>query len=169
MSNQLPAVRRPILACLVLVTLAQTPPANAVGPERPYQGSCNTVVLPITPPGVVPQELRIDTDCTLAHLGRATGVAEQFVTPAGQSGAAVTLLIQDASVLTAANGDQLHAGFVGSGLLDLTTGEVTFIGVETYDGGTGRFVQATGSSTLQGGASIVTNRGFFTVNGQIAY
>jgi hypothetical protein len=63
----------------------------------------------------------------------------------------------------------LRASFIGSGVLDLTTGEVTFIGVETYDGGTGRFVQATGSSNLQGDASIVTNRGFFTVNGRIAY
>jgi len=169
MSKQLPAVRRLTLACLVLVMLAQAPPASAVGLERPYKGSCNTVVLPVTPPGVVPQELRIDTDCTLAHLGRTIGVAEQFVTPTGQSGATVTLLIQNTSVLTAANGDQLQASFIGSGLLDLTTGEVTFIGVETYDGGTGRFVQATGSSTLQGDASIVTNRGFFTVNGRIAY
>ena len=67
------------------------------------------------------------------------------------------------------SGDELRASFIGSGLLDLTTGEVTFIGVETYDGGTGRFVQATGSSNLQGDASIVTNRGFFTVNGRIAY
>jgi len=166
MSKPMPAVRRPILACLML---ALALPASAGDRERPYKGSCTTVVLPVTAPGVVPQELRIETDCTLAHLGRTTGVAEQFVTPTGQSGTIVTLLIQNTSVLTAANGDELRASFIGSGVLDLTTGEVTFIGVETYDGGTGRFVQATGSSNLQGDASIVTNRGFFTVNGRIAY
>jgi hypothetical protein len=86
--------------------------------------------------------------------------------PTGQSATTVTLLIESTSVLTAANGDQLRASFIGSGLLDLTTREVTFIGVETYDGVTGRFVQATGSSNLQGDASIVTDRGFFTVNGR---
>ena len=169
MSHQRPAVRLAILACLILVMLAVAPPASPGDIERPYKGSCTTVVVPVTPPEVVPQELRIDTDCTLAHLGRTTGVAEQFVTPTGQSGTTVTLLIENTSVLTAANGDELRASFIGSGLLDLTTGEVTFIGVETYDSGTGRFVQATGSSNLQGNASIVTNRGFFTVNGRIAY
>jgi hypothetical protein len=107
--------------------LALAPPVSAAGLERPYRGSCTTVVLPVTP------------------------------------------LLQNTSVLTAANGDQLRASFIGSGLLDLTTGEVTFIGVETYDGGTGRLAQATDSSDVQGSASIVTNRGFFTVNGQIAY
>jgi len=171
MSNELRTVRRPILACLMLLLglLALVPAASAAGPERPYKGSCTTVVLPITAPGVVPQELRIETDCTLAHLGRTTGVAQQFVTPTGQAGPIVTLLIQNTSVLTAANGDQLWASFIGSGLLDLTTGEVTFIGVETYRGGTGRFVHATGSSRLQGDASVVTNRGFFTVDGRISY
>src|SRR4030095_15985726 len=158
-----PAVRRPILACLML---ALALPASAGDRERPYKGSCTTVVLPVQAPGVVPQELRIETDCTLAHLGRTTGVAEQFVTPTGQSGTIVTLLIQNTSVLTAANGDELRASFIGSGVLDPTTGEVTFIGVETYDGGTGRFVQATGSSEGPGEDSVVAKPRFFTANGQ---
>ena len=59
--------------------------------------------------------------------------------------------------------------FVGTGQLDPVTGEVTFVGIETYLGGTGRFANATGSATAQGSASIFTNLGTFTVKGRIAY
>jgi len=70
---------------------------------------------------------------------------------------------------TAANGDQLFETFTGTAMLNLDTGDVTFIGVEAFNGGTGRFANATGSADLGGQASILTNRGFFTSKGRISY
>lgn len=141
----------------------------AAEPERPHAGTCSTVVTPLSPPGVFPQELRIDSDCTLTHLGRATGQTTQYVIPAGPPGATIPLLITNSTVYRAANGDELNMWFSGTGQLDPLTGEVTFVGTETYMGGTGRFANATGSATTQGSASVVTNLGSFATQGRIAY
>ena len=70
---------------------------------------------------------------------------------------------------TAANGAQLRATFTGTALLDPSTGEVTYVGIEVYNGGSGRFAHASGSALLEGTASIFTNRGLFTTKGRIAY
>ncbi len=143
--------------------------ALAADPQRPYGGRCSTVVTPVTAPGVFPQELHIDSDCHLTHLGRTSGQSTQYVIPAGPPGATIPLLITNTTVYRAANGDQLKMSFLGTGQLDPTTGEVTFIGTEKFEGGTGRFANATGSATVQGGASIFTNLGSFTTRGRIAY
>ena len=51
----------------------------AAEPERPHGGTCSTVVTPISPPGVFPQELRIDSlraEITLFEAARAHAVAD---------------------------------------------------------------------------------------------
>jgi hypothetical protein len=126
-------------------------------------------VTPVTPQGVVPQELSVEGDCRLSHLGRTRATTTQFVTPTGQFGPTVTLLITNRTVYTSANGDRLNMSFIGTGLLNLVSGEVTFIGVETFEGGTGRFARATGSAEVQGSASILTNLGSFETEGRLAY
>jgi hypothetical protein len=141
----------------------------AADPARPYRGNCSTVVTPLTPPGEFPQQLRIDYDCHLAHLGHATAVVMQTVVPTGQSGSIVTASIDNETIYTAANGDTLNASFAGTGLIDIMSGDVRFLGTETFDGGTGRFAAASGSAALQGTASIFSNVGFFTTSGRIAY
>jgi len=143
--------------------------AFAIATERPYGGSCSTVITPLTPPGVFPQRLRIDYDCMLAHLGRTTAVATQVVTPTGQSGAIVTTIIENSTFYTAANGDSLNVAFTGTALINVQTGEVRFIGTETFEGGSGRFIDASGSADLEGTASIFTNVGFVTTKGSIGY
>jgi predicted small integral membrane protein len=153
-----------------IFAFAFSPTSLAADPERPYQGSCSTVILPLTPPGVFPQQQHIDYECTLAHLGRTTAVATQTVTPvAPPANNVVALLVQNTTTYKAANGDQLFVSFTGTAVLNLATGEVAFIGVETFNGGTGRFAKATGSAQLEGTASTVTNRGFFTSKGRISY
>lgn len=137
--------------------------------ELPYRGSCDTAVTPLTAPGVFPQQLRIDLDCMLAHLGRTSGVATQIVTPVAQTGVVVTAIIENATAYTAANGDVLEQSFAGAALINLETGNVRFIGTETFNGGTGRFSNASGTSDLEGTASIFTNIGFYTVEGRLAY
>jgi hypothetical protein len=154
---------------IAAVAFSITATALAASPERPYGGRCSTVITPLTAPGVFPQELRIDYDCTLAHLGRTSAVVMQIVTPINQSGAVVTAVIENETIYTAANGDALNASFTGTALINIQTGEVRFIGTETFEGGSGRFTDASGSADLEGTASIFTNVGFFTTKGLISY
>lgn len=78
-------------------------------------------------------------------------------------------LITNSTEYRAAYGDRLLMSFLGTGQLDLATGEVSFVGTETFLGGTGRFANASGSATVQGRASVATNLGSFTSTGRIAY
>jgi hypothetical protein len=107
--------------------------ANAVvAQEEPLFGrSCATVVTPLTAPGVFPQLLRIDLDCTLAHLGRASGVAMQTVNVTGQSGPTLMTTIENTTTYQAANGDVLNPSFAGTALINVETGDVRYIGTET--------------------------------------
>jgi hypothetical protein len=169
MRNRKHFTRPALTTGIAILALSLAAVAFAAGTERPYGGSCSAVVTPLTDPGVFPQELRIDYDCTLTHLGRSTAVAMQVVTPIGQSGAIVSTIIEAATIYKAANGDMLNVLLEGTALIDVQTGDVTFIAKETFDGGSGRFADATGSSVLQGTASIFTNLGSFTTRGRLAY
>jgi hypothetical protein len=165
-------IRKQFMRFVSVISVAvalSTTTVFAASPERPYRGSCSTVITPLTAPGVFPQELRIDYDCRLAHLGRTSAVAMQVVTPISQSGVIVTALIENATIYTAANGDTLNVSFTGTALINVQTGEVRFIGTETFQGGSGRFAGASGSADLEGTASVFTNNGFFTSTGRIAY
>ena len=162
-------VRRVLATGILVLALPFAVPALAAKPARPFGGTCSTVVVPVTPPSTVPQELSIATDCTLSHLGRTTGITQQFVTPTGASPAGVTLSLVNSTVYTAANGDQLWATFTGTALLDPITGDVSYVGIEVYQGGTGRFADASGSTHLEGTASVVSNRGLFTTKGKLSY
>lgn len=170
MKRQTAVMRWMIVTTCAVFAFAFGSTVLAANPERPYRGSCSTVIMPLTPPGVFPQQLHIDYECTLAHLGRTTAVVIQTVTPvAPPADSVVPLLVQNKTTYTAANGDQLFATFTGTAMLSLETGDVTFIGVENFKGGTGRFAKAAGSAQLEGTASILTNRGFFASKGRISY
>lgn len=140
--------------------------ALATERERPYHGSCTTVVTPLDPQG---SQLHIDLDCTLTHLGRATGVAMQSVTVIGQNGPVLITTIANTTTYTAANGDVLNQSFEGMALINVATGDVQYMGTETFQGGTGRFADASGTSQLSGTASLFTEKGFYTVSGTLAY
>ena len=82
-----------------------------------------------------------------------------------------TLQITNAIVYTAANGDELFANFIGIGQFT-SPASVSFSGTETYDGGTGRFSDASGSAAIVGTAqftSAIGGVGEFTGNGTISY
>ena len=130
MKRQTPVTRWMIVTTCAVFAFALGSTVLAANPERPYRGSCSTVIMPLTPPGVFPQQLHIDYECTLAHLGRTTAVVTQTVTPAAPpADSVVPLLVQNKTTYTAANGDQLFATFTGTAMLNLETGDVTFIGV----------------------------------------
>ena len=161
--------RRTCVTGIALLIMSVGSPAVAANLPRPYGGSCDAVVTVLTPPGVFPQDLSIGLDCKLTHLGRATGLILQTVTPTSIVGTTVFANIENFTTYTAANGDTLESTQVGTGTIDLVTGAVHFALTETFTGGTGRFVDASGSSEVKGNASIFTNLGFFTVSGDISY
>lgn len=146
--------------------------ARAGGTERPISGMCNTEVTPKSPPNVVPIVLAVDVKCQLAHLGLVVGgTDEQVVVPAGPpDGPMLPIIITVKTITyTAADGDKLRSTFGGQGVIDLVANRVTFTGVETFTGGTGRFRNATGTSMTTGEASLINNKGFLTISGAVSY
>ncbi|MFN2316547.1 MAG: hypothetical protein ABR602_07660, partial [Gemmatimonadales bacterium] len=134
--------------------------------SRPAGGRCQTTFEFLPPAdGQAPnvQLIRIALDCNLRHLGRTSGIAVQTITFTGPT----TMLVSNTAVYTAANGDELHATFSGTGTL--TYPSVTFEGTETYVGGTGRFEGATGSAALSGSASLASLTGFYQTTGSVTY
>jgi hypothetical protein len=166
------------LAGIVATTLVLAPlpgtggskPAKVVVQERPFGGSCNAVVTPLTNPGVFPEVLKVDLDCLLQHLGRTTAQATTTVVPAGpRVGSTLPISLTSETTYEAANGDRLYQKFAGTGQLDVDTLEVEFWGMETFEGGSGRFVNAVGFANTTGSASFVTNTGFLITRGRLAY
>lgn len=136
--------------------------------SRPFAGRCETeftFLAPLLgdPPNV--QRVHIDYVCQLRHLGRTTGSAEQVVVFTSPT----TVSASNTTTYTAANGDQLVASWTGTGTFDAATLTVTFVGPETYTGGTGRFSNASGSTMLAGSASLATASGAFTLTGALTY
>jgi hypothetical protein len=134
--------------------------ADAGGRNRPHLGTCDTVIPP--PPTSFPAVVNIGLVCRFRHLGLTTGTVVQVIDAAGPPSNGVLPLTISQGVITyiTANGDELHATFVGEGSIDFATGTIAFEGIETYAGGTGRFVDASGTSFLEGHASAVTLTGF---------
>jgi hypothetical protein len=155
-----------VLAILVATPTVAT--AGRGGSNRPYAAACDTAgtVIQTTP------VLRISFDlvCQSRHLGETTGVLVLDVIPTGAPVNGVLPVAGFAPVrYVAANGDALHATWEGSGDINLATGIASFAGFETFEGGTGRFADASGRSFLDGTASTVTNLGVYTSVGRISY
>jgi hypothetical protein len=147
-------------------SLAQRSVADAASPNRPFDGRCDTELTLLQPlPGDPPNVLRMHIDyvCQLQHLGRTTASAEQIVTFTSPT----TQTASNTTVYTAANGDQLFSEW--SGTSTSIGPDVTFSGPATFSGGTGRFVNASGSAFISGTASFVTSTGQFIQEGTLSY
>jgi hypothetical protein len=128
---------------------------------RPAGGTCTTSFTPIS---FIPPFSTIDItgECNLKHLGRTTMHAIQVIN-------VETGDLTNSTTYTAANGDALYTTFVGT---SSPPPDVVFQGTETYVGGTGRFEGATGSSELEGTATVNidgTGTGEYTSKGTITY
>ena len=155
------------------LVLSPTSFAGPKGTDRPMKGECDATFVEETPPTppLFIQTLSIYLECHLTHLGSTTGTATQFVDFGARNGNppfTPPFIITNTIEYIAANGDKLYARFAGAGVPD-GPGNVAFSGMTTYVGGTGRFSAATGLSADTGGASLITNEGFFSVNGRISY
>jgi hypothetical protein len=169
-AESIPAVIPAVLATALVVASSSIAAQEKAGTVRQHGGSCSVAITPLTPPGVFPQVVQFDYDCILKHLGRTTAVAIQTNSLAGPPiGNVAIVTAVNESTYKAANGDLLYASFAGSGEIDLATGNVAFDGIETFSGGTGRFVSATGTAAIEGMASIFTNVGFFNADGTLEY
>lgn len=128
-----------------LITIA----ASHAQAEKPIRGSCQTRFDP--PPFPLPAVHR-QTDvgtCKLSQLGAADFYAVQDIEFATGTQRSVVVRI------TAANGDVLLASSVGS---STASGPVVqFSATLSFEGGTGRFANATGQATITGRADLLTN------------
>jgi hypothetical protein len=148
-----------------LSQLATTAAASA-HPARPAGGHCETAITYQPPQAGDPANylrLHIDFVCTLKHLGRTTSSVEQLVIFTSPT----TAIASNTGVHTAANGDLLYSSWTGTSTSNGP--DIQFSGPETIQGGTGRFVHASGSTWVVGTASFVTNTGEFTSVGTISY
>jgi hypothetical protein len=129
---------------------------------RGMNGACDTEFAFTGPATAI-----VTGTCRYGHLGLTMCDAEQTVTPQIDG----TLLIENEGVCTAANGDELFTSFSGIGE-QTPTGGIVFSGIEAYEGGTGRFANASGSSSLAGSAQFTgpgVGIGSFSFRGRIAY
>lgn len=150
-------------AALLALGLSASP--VGAGEDRPFNGRCSTIVTPISE-----SQLHIAGDCHLTHLGAAKADTLQTVMPMGPPMMGMLMLhIVNDTTYRAANGDLLTMKFTGHGHLDLATGHVHYMGVESFTGGTGRFAAASGMASVEGTASVVTNVGQFASKGRISY
>lgn len=119
---------------LALATAALALPGRATATSVPYQARGGVQFL---------NDNDFVGSGSATHLGRYTEVGSVAFTPTGNDD---VLAISGGLTLTAANGDQLYC--LVEGELTLSTGVIT--ATETYVGGTGRFVSASGSSDIHG-------------------
>ena len=129
---------------------------------RPISGQCQLKTLSTTPAPAPPvfRQVAVGT-CTLSHLGRSTVDFIQIVNFGARTQRSQKL------TYTAANGDVLEASSVGTST-PTPTG-VSFSSTITFNGGTGRFVNATGQAHADGTANVVAGTSRYTLDGSILY
>jgi hypothetical protein len=137
----------PVLAVILILVAAGSASVAASQADVPFYTSLQVhpaFAGPITvPPGGF--KLDVPGGGRATHLGDCTWHALMWVY--GDQ-------TQDGDmVFTAANGDELHGSFVGTGHPD-TAGVSHFQGTYEFDGGTGRFEHATGAGAYWGTAVL---------------
>jgi len=90
-------------------------------------------------PGLLPVVIYVEQG-QATHLGSFTGEARHCTN--NETGEFVDGVV----VMIAANGDELHGTYTGAFLPDLPDGTSRTTGPHHYDGGTGRFANATGEA-----------------------
>ena len=149
--------RKPLCLVALLVISGcgaspMTPSAGVAGhtslgiqnPARPIDGRCDVTFAAPVPVGPSQLQFTIDGTCQLEHLGRTAVHIVQVATfnPDGTSDAVADVRY------TAANGDELWGSGVVHSLAPTPEGILRFSGTGTFDGGTGRFVHATGACSI---------------------
>lgn len=133
------------------LSVIQEAPVFQSNMQLPISGTCETTFNPPTflrPPSVFSQT-DIGT-CELSHLGKSDFYSVKEIDFA--SGTQVTT----EAIFTSANGDQLHA--TGEGVSSPgNPGIINFNATLTFEGGTGRFMNATGTIKVEGQADLINS------------
>lgn len=132
---------------------------SATNQTRPWSGRCEG-----TAGQVDPTTIHIVADCNITHLGRSAVDGTEVVVPN-----ATGFTVSATNIYTAADGDQLYTHSVGTAQFKADYSGVTFSGIETVTGGTGRFTNATGSATRVGGTQFSDGEGYWVNIGTLAY
>ena len=133
--------------------------ASARTQTRPWSGRCEG-----TAGQVDPTTIHIVADCNITHLGRSTFDGTEVLVPN-----ATGFALSATNIYTAANGDRMYTHSVGTAQFKADYSGVTFSGIETVTGGTGRFTNATGSATRVGSSQFSDGRGSWVNIGTLAY
>ena len=135
--------------------------SHQANPTRPLTGTCEATSSQLVSFSF-PTLVQIGyADCRISHLGKVTVVTEQTIN-------VITLAQTGEGTWTAANGDVIYASSVGVGTPTGPT-TISFTGVTTLAGGTGRFLNASGLVDVSGTADNATGTASFTYNGSITY
>jgi hypothetical protein len=164
------------LACAVVAPAAAV--AESGGTDRPWQGSgSGTTTFDVTPGGGLPATS--EGTAHFSHLGASTYSSSYNITLTGPSGLGPTFTLAGTQTIVAANGDMLFGTFTGAGqvLGVFGVGQPSEAGtVLTVTGGTGRFVDASGTLTSTFSNEVVSLVGpiatasqAFTAEGTISY
>jgi hypothetical protein len=136
-------------------TIAAQAPASANLVTRPWEGGCRGT-------GIFRADfvtLDITGTCNLSHLGLTTMVGVETV------GAVLNAV----HTFTAANGDLLYTTTTGYAVLKPDFSGVNFFNTETVTGGTGRFVNASGTATRIGSSNFSDGSGTWVIQGTITF
>jgi len=141
-------VLRLLITAALAALLVPTAASSSAQEARPYKATCTAI-----PEDPLSPHVEATGSCQATHFGRDTFVAEHDVVPTGPPDAIGMLpiaILGGQSTHVAANGDELHSVYVGTGTVDLATGRIEFELEGRYTGGTGRFANATGATRIQG-------------------
>ena len=145
--------------------------AAGQAPPLPFTATL-TITEQITVIGAAPCPVTaaVSGSGTATQMGRSTVTSNDCIIPQGDT----LLFMSPIVVLTAANGDRIHATYVGA--VTQSTGAI--VGSYAISGGTGRFANASGSGQLVGAEdtsqlrpppAVSTLPGRITLTGTISY
>jgi hypothetical protein len=133
-----------VAALLLLVQPVRASIMDQVPFQGAYQGTF-TIAGPL---------LTFSGEGTATHLGSSTILGETALAPDPTNPFCLNI-VEDEVTLTAADGDELHLVNAGQDCLDPATGRITGTAATTVVGGTGRFLNATGSGTIRVDAQVL--------------
>lgn len=168
-------MRKALTGSLIVIGLISTAAVAVASDAKPFRATIDAVTTPLAPTADCPIFLQSDQSGLATHVGEftATGttcgfnfrvVEEPPFNPGGGPPYFVADFINDVT-WTAANGDQLFVLVDGVRVESIPDGTSGNRGVVTINGGTGRFLGATGEAVGGRDADAEVN----TIEGWIDY
>lgn len=140
---------RAVVIVAALAVLLQ-PPSAPADEMVPFEAKLVGFAAPVFNPDGTISNTEVAAGQAL-HMGLVTWMSEEKAKFTGEN----TLSVCASFTLTAANGDKVFGTYKTTGTVDFSTFVGTFVGPYVITGGTGRFVNATGSGTIVGVGNLL--------------